>query len=88
MAARNGLKTVAIVTEDTLFPKAAAKGTLEFSKKKGMTVVVQEEYTKGSKDFSTVLAKIKAANPDVVGIASANLSDYIAFARQMKEQDL
>jgi branched-chain amino acid transport system substrate-binding protein len=88
IGARNGLKTVALITEDTIFPKSAAKGTIDFAKKKGMDVVIHEEYAKGNKDFSAILAKVKAANPDVLGIASANLSDYIIVARRMKELDI
>ena len=88
VGARHGLKTVALITEDTLFPKSVAKGTTAFAKTKGMDVVLHEEYAKGSKDFSAILAKVKAANPDVLGISSANLSDFIAFTRQMKERDV
>ncbi len=88
VGARHGLKTVALITEDTLFPRSVAKGTTEFAKKKGMDVVLHEEYGKGSKDFSAILAKVKAANPDVLGVSSANLSDFIAFTRQMQERDL
>jgi branched-chain amino acid transport system substrate-binding protein len=32
IGARNGLKTVALITEDTIFPKSAAKGTMDFAK--------------------------------------------------------
>jgi len=88
MGARNGLKTVALIQEDTLFPKSAAKGTSDLIKKKGMEVVVHEVYPKGNKDFSAILAKVKAANPDVVGVMSANLGDSIILTRQMKEQDI
>src|SRR2546422_11476418 len=42
MAAKRGLKTVAIVNEDTLFSKAAASGAADLAKKKGMQVVFQE----------------------------------------------
>jgi branched-chain amino acid transport system substrate-binding protein len=88
IGARNGLKTVALITEDTLFPKSAAQGTIDLAKTKGMDVVLHEEYAKGSKDFSAILAKVKAANADVLGIASANLGDFIIVARQMKELDI
>ena len=88
IGARNGLKTVALITEDTLFPKSVAKGTTEFAKSKGMDVVLHEEYAKGSKDFSAILAKVKTASPEVLGISSANLSDFIVFTRQMKEQNI
>ena len=88
LAARHGLKTLALVTEDTIFPRSAGKGTTELARKHGLEVVLHEEYAKGSQDFSGVLGKVKAANPDVLAIASANLSDFIVFARQMKERDV
>jgi branched-chain amino acid transport system substrate-binding protein len=88
LAARHGVKTVGLVSEDTIFPRSAAKGTIDLARKNGLDVVLHEEYAKGSQDFSTILAKVKTANPDVLGIASANLGDFIVFARQMKEHDV
>jgi branched-chain amino acid transport system substrate-binding protein len=88
LAARHGLKTVGLVSENTIFPRSAAKGTIDLARKNGLDVVLHEEYAKGSQDFSAILAKVKAANPDVLGIASANLTDFIVFARQMKERDV
>jgi branched-chain amino acid transport system substrate-binding protein len=84
MAAKRGLKTVAIINEDTLFPKASAAGTAEAAKKRGMQVVLQEAYPKGNTDFSALLVKIKAANPDVVA-AGTYFDDAVAITRQMKE---
>jgi branched-chain amino acid transport system substrate-binding protein len=84
MAAKRGLKTVAIIHEDTLFPKASAAGTVEAAKKKGMQVVLQEAYPKGNTDFSALLVKIKAANPDVIA-AGTYFDDAVAITRQMKE---
>ncbi|MBI4637474.1 MAG: amino acid ABC transporter substrate-binding protein [Candidatus Rokubacteria bacterium] len=84
MAARRGLKTVAIVNEDTLFTKSSAVGTAELAKKKGMQVVFQEAYPKGNTDFSAMLTKIKAANPDVIA-AATYFDDAVAITRQMKE---
>jgi branched-chain amino acid transport system substrate-binding protein len=88
MASRNGLKTVAIIEEDALFPKAAGNGAVDLAKKAGMQVVLHETYTKGTKDFSTILAKVKAANADVLGMAASSLGDQILVGRQMKEQDI
>jgi len=88
IASRNGLKTVALIEEDTLFPKAAVKGAIELAKKKGMEVVLHEAYAKGTKDFSAILTKVKAANPDVLGMAASPLGDFIVVARQMKELDI
>ncbi len=84
MAATRGLKTVAIVNEDTLFPKASAAGTAEIAKKKGMQVVLQEAYPKGNTDFSALLVKIRAVNPDVIA-AATYFDDAVAITRQMKE---
>mgnify|MGYP001157994821 CR=1 FL=1 len=84
MAARRGLKTVAIINEDTLFPKASAAGTVEAAKKRGMQVVLQESYPKGNTDFSALLVKIKAVNPDVIA-AGTYFDDAVAITRQMKE---
>ncbi len=88
MASRNGLKTVAIIEEDSLFPKAAGKGAVELAKKKGMEVVLHETYAKGTKDFSAILAKVRAAKADVLGMAASSLGHFIVVARQMKEQDI
>ena len=83
-AAKRGLKTVAIINEDTLFTKSAAIGTAELARKQGMQVVFQEAYPKGHTDFSALLTKIKAVNPDVIA-AATYFDDAVAITRQMKE---
>jgi branched-chain amino acid transport system substrate-binding protein len=87
MAAKRGLKTIAVVNEDTLFSKAAASGAVELAKKKGMQVVFTEAYPKGNTDFSALLTKVKAANPDVLA-AATYFDDAVALTRQMKELDV
>jgi branched-chain amino acid transport system substrate-binding protein len=84
MAAKRGLKTVAIINEDTLFPKASANGAAELAKKRGLQVVLQEAYPKGNTDFSALLVKVKAVNPDVLA-AGTYFDDAVAITRQMKE---
>jgi branched-chain amino acid transport system substrate-binding protein len=84
VAARKGLKTVALVNEDTLFPKAGVQGAVEIAKKKGLQVVFVEAYPKGNTDFSALLIKIRAASPDVLG-AATYFDDAVALTRQMKE---
>jgi branched-chain amino acid transport system substrate-binding protein len=87
IAAKRGLKTVAIVNEDTLFPKSSALGTAEIAKQKSIQVVFQEAYPKGNTDFSALLTKIKAVNPDVIA-AATYFDDAVALTRQMKELDV
>src|SRR5437870_7928598 len=62
MAAKRGLKTVAVINEDTLFSKAAAAGAIDLAKKKGMQIVFQEAYPKGNADSSGLLTKLRATN--------------------------
>jgi branched-chain amino acid transport system substrate-binding protein len=84
VAAKKGLKTVALINEDTLFPKATIQGTVELAKKKGLQVVFVEAYPKGNTDFSAILTKVGASKPDVLG-AATYFDDAVAITRQMKE---
>jgi branched-chain amino acid transport system substrate-binding protein len=84
IAAKRGLKTIAIINEDTLFPKTSAQGTADLAKKAGLQVVFTEAYPKGNQDFSALLTKLRALNPDVVA-AATYFDDAVAIARQMKE---
>jgi branched-chain amino acid transport system substrate-binding protein len=88
LAARNGLKTLAVLNEDALVGKAAAKGASELAKKKGLQLVFSETYPKGTTDFSGILNQVKAAKPDVLYAAPTLLDDYVAITRQMRELDL
>src|SRR5438552_2690036 len=87
MAAKRGLKTVAVINEDTLFSKAAAAGAIDLAKKKGMQLVFQEAYPKGNTDFSALLTKVKSLNPDIV-VAATYFDDAVALTRQMRELDV
>lgn len=84
VAAKRGLKTVAVMYEDTIFPTASAQGMIALAKKRGLQVIVAEVYPAKTTDFSAILNKIKAANPDVVA-ASSYFNDAVAIIRQMKE---
>jgi branched-chain amino acid transport system substrate-binding protein len=71
-AAKRGLKTLAVIHEDTPFPKAVTQGALELAKRRGLQAVVVEAYPRKTTDFSAILAKVKAANPDVVAATTAS----------------
>jgi branched-chain amino acid transport system substrate-binding protein len=70
LAEKKGLKTVAVLYEDSIFHTAIAQGIIDLAKKRGLQVVVSEPYPMKTTDFSTILKKIKAANPDVVAATS------------------
>jgi branched-chain amino acid transport system substrate-binding protein len=87
LAARYGLKTIALINAETLTGKAVAKGALELAKKKGLEVVFHETYRPGATDFSAILNKVKAVKPDVI-VANYVPAEVIAMTRQMRELDV
>jgi branched-chain amino acid transport system substrate-binding protein len=87
LAARNGLKTLALINEDSLYPRAAIKGALELARRKGLQSVFTEAYPKGTTDFSAILTRVRAAAPDAFGVATY-FDDAVAITRQMKELNL
>ena len=56
MAAKRGLKTVAVIYEDTIFPTASAQGMIALAKKRGLQVVVAEAYPAKTTDFAAEVA--------------------------------
>jgi branched-chain amino acid transport system substrate-binding protein len=77
-------KTIAILNENTDFGVSAAKSAKEIAEKKGIKVVFEEAYSKGSPDYRSTLAKVKAANPDIVFMVSY-VADAILLMRQSRE---
>ena len=84
LAARHGLKTIALINEDSLFPHAVVKGALELARKRGLQVVFAEAYPKGTTDFSAILTRVRATTPDAFGPVSF-FEDAVAITRQTKE---
>jgi branched-chain amino acid transport system substrate-binding protein len=87
IAVKRSLKTVVVIYEDTLFPKGVAQGAAELAKKRGLQLVALEGYPRGTKDFRVILARFKAANPDVIA-AAAYYDDAVAITRDLKELDI
>jgi len=84
LAAMKGLKTVTVINPDDPFGRPVAQGTSELAKKKGLHAVFAGAYPPGSTDFSTILTKVRAANPDVLAGASGVGEDAMALVRQLK----
>jgi branched-chain amino acid transport system substrate-binding protein len=83
MAAKRGLKTVAVIYEDTLFPRTVAQGAIELAKKRGLQVDRLEAYPKGDTDFAPLLTRVWEAKPDVLA-AATYFDDAVAITRQMR----
>ena len=84
LAAKKGLKTAALINADELFGRATTQGALALAKKKGFQVVFVDAYPEGTTDFSTILTKVRGANPDVLGVATRDFEEIAAITRQMK----
>jgi branched-chain amino acid transport system substrate-binding protein len=83
LAAKKGLKTVALINLDSGFARAITQGAIELAKKKGLQVVFVDAYPMRNTDFSAILTKVRVANPDVLGGATL-FEDAVAITRQMK----
>jgi branched-chain amino acid transport system substrate-binding protein len=88
ISARNaGLNTIALVYEDSDFPRQVAEGVRAQAAKQGMEIVFDEAYPKNNTDFSAIVEAMRARNPDVV-IGGTYLDDSIAIMRQAKKSNL
>ncbi|GAB4113353.1 MAG: amino acid ABC transporter substrate-binding protein [Candidatus Caldatribacteriota bacterium] len=80
-------KTVAIIVANDLFPLSCGEGFRDKCKELGFEVVLFEKYPAGATDISALLTKVKALNPDVLGVAGYTADSLMAI-RQCKELDL
>jgi len=80
-------KSIAILSENTDFGVSGAKSAKEYADKKGIKVVFEEAYSKGSPDYRSTLTKVKQANPDLVFMVSY-VADAILLMRQSRELGL
>src|SRR5436190_7473347 len=88
LAARNGLKTIAVIQQEALVPNAITKGAKALAKSKGLELVFLETYRTSPEDFSDLLNKARAAKPDVFVAGSIRFEDLLAITRKMKELNI
>lgn len=79
------IKTVSIVTPDSMFPVATAEGIRQKAEKYGMTVVDFIKHPPTNTELSTIASQIKAHNPDAV-FYTGNYQAVLMFLRALKEQ--
>jgi len=84
LAKANGYKTLALLAEDTAFPKAVSAEVGKMAGEYGLKIVFDETYPKGSSDFSALLTKVKQIAPDVL-FANSYLPDSQGILRQCHE---
>jgi branched-chain amino acid transport system substrate-binding protein len=70
LAKAQGFKTLAIVAADAEFAQNAAEGARRNAKEFGMELLYDQSYPPATADYTPILRAVKAANPEVVFVAS------------------
>jgi len=81
------IKTVALVYENSVYGKGVAEPLKAWLEQNGYQVVINDVYPPLSLDYRNLLNKVKAANPDLLFLAS-NIPDSALLVRQAHELDL
>jgi branched-chain amino acid transport system substrate-binding protein len=87
LANQIGAKKIAIIGEDSLFPRQSGIGAKQWAGKLGMQVVLQENYPQKQTDFTALLQKMKAAGAEAI-MSNSYFADAAAQLRQMRELNL
>lgn len=75
-----GLESLAIVYDDSLYGESAAVAAATGAAERGIKVVAYESYDSGTTDLTALVRRVKAAEPDVVYLAS-----YLDEAKQLMQ---
>lgn len=75
---------VAVIYEDTLYGTTVGTSAVKHGKERGFKIVADEPYNAKAVDLSSLVMKLKSAQPHVL-IATSYLNDAILFWRQAKE---
>lgn len=82
-----GIKKIAIITVDEPFPAGLAAGAKTIAEEHGMEVVLMETYPKGTKDFTLLLQKARAAGAEAFFPTSYE-GDLISMVQQMQQMNV
>lgn len=82
-----GLKSIAILSQNSLFPKALATVAKAKAAQAGIETVYDGLYTAGALDFSSAITEIKGKNPDWI-YATGYIQDLALLRRQMSSMGL
>ena len=80
-------KSIGFVIEDTPHPKEVGSGSVPKAKQVGLEVKLEEYFPVATQDFTPIITKLKAANPDIVYVAAFPPRE-VAFFKQALEQGL
>ena len=87
MARDLGIKRIAIIGEDSLFPRMTRKGLEKWAEKLGLEVVLAENYsTRRQGDYTALLQKIKSRRAEAI-FSNSYFADAAAQIRQLREMN-
>jgi branched-chain amino acid transport system substrate-binding protein len=82
-----GVRRVAILARNDLFPLAIAQEMEKAAKEKGLEVVFFEKYAINTMDHSSALSQIKAQSPHWI-FATGYINDLVLIKKQMGDQKM
>lgn len=85
--AKTPAKTVALLTEDTIWPLGIREGALTTVKNKGFDLVYDKLAPADTRDFSAVIQELKQLNPDIIYVPAFG-PFFTTFVKQVHEQNL
>lgn len=87
LKAKGQAKSIGFVIQDTLHAKEVGSGAVPRAQEVGLEVVFEETVQANTTDFTSIIAKLKTANPDIVYV-SAFPPFAIGFYKQALELGL
>lgn len=82
-----GAQTMGLVYADDAFSTNVAEGARLWAAEYGLQIVADEKYADGQTEFSSLIAKLKDQNPDVV-MGANHLAEMLAFVPQARSLGL
>jgi len=83
---KNNIERVAIVAPDDIFSQTVAAGAEKWAKRLGMTIVLNEQFTKGTKDLDELAKKIKQSKAEAV-VVGGHFAESIDVRQALKNID-
>jgi branched-chain amino acid transport system substrate-binding protein len=83
-----GVKSIFIVDDKTTYSQGLAEGVAAAAKDVGIEVLEHDHVNQGDKDYSAVLTKVKAANPDLFYISLQNSATGALMLIQAKRMGI
>lgn len=85
----HGLEKIALVSSNNFWSKTNIKMFKEeISKKQNLQIISEVEVSQDTKDFRTVVAKIKKEKPDIIFSAIADDAGHGAFVSQVRQMGM